>query len=138
MRYAWGILLATLIALATGSSFAADAAVPTKKVIRVAVVQSEPFIVYDDATLEEKRAVEGFSADLWREIASRMNVETKWVFFKNMGELTEAVKTNKVDAAIAAITISREREGFADFSNSMYESGLRVLTRAQQADTTTT
>jgi polar amino acid transport system substrate-binding protein len=109
-----------------------------KRVLRVGTVASEPFIIFDENTPEEKRTVEGLSADLWREIALRMNVETRWVFFKNMTELTDAVKSGKIDAGIAAITISKEREAYADFSNSMYESGLRILTRAQSADTGTT
>src|SRR5262249_32286192 len=46
------------------------------------------------------------------------------------------LKEGKVDVGIAAITISKERESYADFSNSMYEAGLRILTRTQQSDGT--
>jgi polar amino acid transport system substrate-binding protein len=136
MRLFWGVLVALVFSLLAGGALAADA--PPRRVLRVATVQSEPFVIYDETQPEEKRAVEGLSADIWRDIASRMNADTKWVFCKNMAELIDAIKTGKADAGIAAITISKERESYADFSNSMYESGLRILTRTEKADTTAT
>jgi ABC-type amino acid transport substrate-binding protein len=132
LRGLW-LALAALAVVVLSSAARADA--PARRTFRVGTIQSEPWIMYDEATPVETRTPSGFSADLWNEIAKRLNGETKWVFYDTMPRLLNAVKTHEVDAGIAAITISLERERHLDFSNSMHESGLRILTRAQQMDT---
>ena len=94
--------------------------------------------MFDESVPADARVPEGFSADLWTEIAKRLNSETKWVYYDTMPKLLDAVKNHEVDAGIAAVTVSLDRERYLDFSNSMYESGLRILTRSQHMDTGST
>lgn len=109
-----------------------------RRVLHVGTTQSEPWMMFDDTVPEAKRVPTGFSADLWTEIAKRLHADTQWVYYASMPELLDAVKDHKVDAGIAAVSISLEREKYLDFSNSMHESGLRILTRNQHAETGST
>lgn len=70
----------------------------------------------------------GFSIDVWESIARSLDLEVEYVEFKTISELTQAVKTKQVDAAVAAISITaeRERDGL-DFSYPYYQAGLQVI-----------
>jgi len=49
----------------------------------------------------------------------------------SVGDQLQAVKSGQADAAIAAITITKEREAFIDFTQPYFDSGLQVLVHAQ-------
>ncbi len=96
----------------------------TRESIRVAVKPIEPFVIYgDDAQ------VSGFSIDLWNEIARRIGVDTSFVRKNTVADVVEAVESSEVDVAIAAISITPERESIIDFTHSYYDGGLAVLVR---------
>ncbi len=79
--------------------------------------------------------VEGFDADLWREIAKKIGVEA---------ELIEAVSANRipfinerrVDLVISTFTINDERKTQIDFSRPYYVAGQSIL--AKKSDTSIT
>ncbi len=73
----------------------------------------------------------GFSVDLWDRIAQKLGTPYELHWVKSVTELIDAVKTKRADAAIAAISITSEREKVVDFSTPYYESGLAILTRAE-------
>jgi ABC-type amino acid transport substrate-binding protein len=75
----------------------------------------------------------GFSIDLWAEVARRMRVEFAWSMARNSPEMLEAVRRGDADVAIAAITMTAEREKVVDFSHPYFDSGLQILVRAQDA-----
>lgn len=77
----------------------------------------------------------GFSIDLWDRIAREMNVryEVHWV--RTVPELIDAVRTRRADVAVAAISITSEREAAIDFSTPFYESGLSILVNAEGKST---
>ena len=79
---------------------------------------------------EEDGKAKGFSIDLWERVAKEagLTFEIHWV--KTVPELIEALKAGKADVAIAAISITSEREAVVDFSTPYYESGLGVLVTA--------
>jgi ABC-type amino acid transport substrate-binding protein len=73
----------------------------------------------------------GFSIDLWNTLAQSLGVETTWVEVATVNDQLQAVKDGRADAAIAAITITREREEVVDFSQPYFDSGLQILVRAR-------
>ena len=103
------------------------------KELKVGIKYSEPWVMYDKNVSIDKRHPVGFSIDLWKKIASELNVTTKWVYFDTTSQIIQAAHDKKIDAGIAAITITSEREKLIDFSNSMYELGLQVMVDASKS-----
>jgi len=95
------------------------------KVLRVAVKTIAPFV------LKQGTEPTGFSIDLWNVLAQRLKVDTVWVEVKTVGEQLQAVQSGKADVAIAAITITNEREKAVDFTQPYFDSGLQIMVRAQ-------
>jgi len=117
------LIVATAIGPGVEGARAQDTA--EGKVLRVAVKPIEPFVF--------KRGTEltGFSIDLWNAIAQSLKVETTWVGVSTVGDQLHAVESGKADVAIAAITITKERENVIDFSQPYFDSGLQIVVRAQ-------
>jgi polar amino acid transport system substrate-binding protein len=94
-------------------------------VLRVYTKPIEPFAFRQDG-----RAM-GFSIDLWERVARQagLRYEIHWV--TSVGELIEALQSGTADVAIAAISITSDREAVVDFSTPYYESGLGILVNAQ-------
>jgi ABC-type amino acid transport substrate-binding protein len=95
------------------------------KVLRVAVKPIPPFVFKQGAELS------GFSIDLWNALAQSLKVDTTWVEVTTVGDQLQAVKSGKADAAIAAITITKERENLIDFTQPYFDSGLQIMVHAQ-------
>ena len=94
------------------------------KTLRVAVKPIAPFV------FKEGTEFTGFSIDLWHALAQRLKVDTRWVEVRTVGEQLAAVQRGDVDVAIAAISITMEREKTIDFSQPYFDSGLQILVRA--------
>ena len=71
----------------------------------------------------------GFSADLWNEIARRNGWVTEWVWTDDVSDQIQQVLDGDVDAAIAAISMTPDRELQVDFSHRMFSSGLQIMTK---------
>ncbi len=69
---------------------------------------------------------EGFDIDIWSEVADAIGVDTTYRLMQ-FGDLMEALKSGEIDAAIAGISITRDRELEMDFSYPYMDSGLRIL-----------
>jgi polar amino acid transport system substrate-binding protein len=71
---------------------------------------------------------EGISIDLWREIAGRLHLQYE---FREMplDQMLDGLSSNRLDAAVAAITITAGRQKRADFTHSYYTSGLAIGVR---------
>jgi ABC-type amino acid transport substrate-binding protein len=67
----------------------------------------------------------GVSIDLWRHIAEQLGVDTE---FREMGlqKMLDTVAAGKADAAVAALTITSEREAGMDFTHPFLTSGLGI------------
>jgi ABC-type amino acid transport substrate-binding protein len=94
--------------------------------LRVAIKPIAPFV------LPDVDPPAGFSIDLWTEVARRMRVDFQWRLVPTLPELLQAVRTGDADVAIAAITMTPEREQFLDFSHPYFDSGLRILVSASE------
>ncbi len=101
----------------------ADIEVAAGETIVVATKPLVPFVNGDDAD-----NLGGFSIDLWNEIARVNGWTTEWRYQDTVGEILEATQNGEVDAAIAGISMTAEREQVLDFSYPMFNSGLQVLT----------
>jgi polar amino acid transport system substrate-binding protein len=83
--------------------------------------------------LEREGKFTGFSIDLWQAISRELGRRSEFVAEPNVRALIDRVQEGKVDAAIAAISITAERERVIDFSLPMFDSGLQIMIRADAA-----
>ena len=105
---------------------AASAAPAPERPLRVVTAPIAPFV------LPKTDPPAGFSIDLWTEMARRMRVEFAWITVPTPSELLPAVQRGDADVAIAAITMTPEREKIVDFSHPYFDSGLQIMVRAQE------
>ena len=76
----------------------------------------------------------GFSVELWKAIAKNGGFAFDFDVKDNLPSLLAAVRNGEADAAIAAVSITSERERTFDFSQPVLESGLQVLVREPARD----
>jgi polar amino acid transport system substrate-binding protein len=100
----------------------------TDLVLRVATKPIEPFVF-------DTPALRGFSIDLMSDLSRRMGRRVEYVRFKKVTEVIDAVKANQVEAGIAAISITGDREKYVDFSLPMFDSGLQIVTLPKKTNT---
>lgn len=104
-------------------------AAPRSITIVVGTYQQRPFVFWED------EQTYGYSIDLWQDVASAMDVKTKFVEYDNVTELLNAIKTKKVDIGISGISITPAREGGEyDFSYPIYHSGLQLMIRRKRVN----
>ena len=119
-------LALTVAALAPGRAGAqGDGGDQTGQTLRVATKPLPPFVFVD----EDSDEVRGFSIDVWNEVADRLGVQTEWVRQTDVAEVIESARSSQVDAAIAGISITRDREEVIDFSQPYYLSGHQIVVR---------
>jgi polar amino acid transport system substrate-binding protein len=111
------VVLSSLI-VAWGVPVAAQDEAP----LRVAIKPLTPFVFYN-----EDGSYSGFSIDLWEAIATRANRSFEYVPFDTVAEVLDAVRAGQADVGIAGISITSEREEVLDFSQPMFNAGLRIL-----------
>jgi polar amino acid transport system substrate-binding protein len=90
--------------------------------VTVAIKVAPPFVLDG----EDPR---GFSIDLWEEAARRANLTSSYRWLDTVQAQLDAVRSGAVDAGVAAISITAEREETLDFSKPIFNSGLQVMTR---------
>ena len=96
--------------------------------VTVATKELEPF-VFVDSTAPDGSGLQGYSVDVWTEIALRLNLETTWTIESSVSEILDSTQEGEVDAAIAGISMTAERETFVDFTHPYFDSGLQVAVR---------
>lgn len=110
------VLLAAAAPQTAGATIDRDPSEP----LRVATSSVAPFV------LPDADPPAGFSIDLWSEVALRMKVEFAWSRVP-LADLVPAVQRGDADVAIAAITLTPEREKVVDFAYPYFESGLQIM-----------
>ena len=117
------------LAAAPGRAGTADAAPALRtgepETWRVATHPVPPLVMDEDGRLR------GFSIDLWNAVARELGVRTAYVRVDDLPALFAAVSDGRADLAIAAVSITAERERRFDFSVTMLETGLRIAVRAE-------
>lgn len=71
----------------------------------------------------------GLAVDLMQEVGARLGRKVVWTELTTTHELLEAARKGDVDASIAAITVTAEREKVIDFTHGYYDSGLAIAVR---------
>ncbi len=92
----------------------------------VSTVERPPFTFFEDG-----KPVRGFSIDLWNEIARSIGREYRYQPADSFKDMLDQVGDRRADMAVANISITAEREQYLDFSLPIYDSGLKVMIRAE-------
>ena len=122
-RLVFGFVMAAAALFGPNPSGHAEELSLSGKQLKVAMRVVEPFVIRKDAALT------GFSVDLWTALAEATGATTEIIEKPTLPELLALVKEGKSDIAIAAISITSQREQQFDFSQPMFDSGLQVLAR---------
>lgn len=130
-RYRCGFFVAIAAAAAlTGACQPALAQQPPLRrplagmTLRMATRVVPPFVIKKDGALT------GFSIDLGAALAEAVGVKLETDELQTLPELLDAVRLQKSDIGLAAISITAKREEEFDFSQPMFDSGLQILTRS--------
>jgi len=89
--------------------------------LRVVTKEIEPFV------FKEQDHFTGFSIDIWKEIALITNLPFEFVEVETVSEQLANLQEGQAEIAIAAISMTPEREEVVDFSYPYYRSGLQIL-----------
>ena len=81
--------------------------------------------------LKEDDKYKGFSVELWQAISAQIKATSHFVEKNNIKEILGGMKAGEGDVAIAAISITSQREQDFDFSQPMFDSGLQIMVRAE-------
>lgn len=92
--------------------------------IQVATVTRSPF------SMVENGSDTGFSIELWQALMRDMGRETEVRRTDTFAEMLDLVRAGEVDAAIANISITAEREVAMDFSHPIFDGGLQLMVHA--------
>jgi ABC-type amino acid transport substrate-binding protein len=95
------------------------------RMLKVVIKPLEPFVMRSGSDLQ------GFSIDLWREIADHLGLQYQFVEVNTVSDQLSAVENGTADIAIAGISITADREGKVDFSYPYFNAGLQIMTRTQ-------
>ncbi len=110
------------LALALGSLFASAQTVRSATPLKVVIKPLAPFVV------KKEDHYEGFSIDLWDEVAKRNGWQYEFIWKETVKDLLATVEGHGADIGIAGISMTKEREQKLDFSFPMFNSGLQILT----------
>jgi polar amino acid transport system substrate-binding protein len=92
----------------------------------VSTVERPPFTFFENG-----QPARGFSIELWQEIASRIGRDYRYQPAASFSDMLQQVRDRRADLAVANISITAEREQYLDFSLPIYDSGLKVMIRAE-------
>ena len=122
--FAATLLVAAGVSLFAGPLAATGAVAHQPAALRVVIKPLTPFVMPSGA------AYEGFSIDLWQEIAARLGRDYEYIYVDTIAEQLATVAAGDADIAITGISITKAREEIVDFSLPYYRAGLQMLTRA--------
>ncbi len=69
----------------------------------------------------------GLSIELWRDIAARLGLTYRFEE-ASLAELVDGTASGRFDAAVAALTVTEERERMLDFTHPFFSTGLAIAT----------
>ena len=120
------LVAAALVAnLFPSSAPGAETAGGAQPPLRVAALATAPFV------LPRTDPPTGFSVDVWNEVARRIHVGFAWQIVRDPAQLLTALQSNDAEVAIGAVPVTPESEEVVDFSVPYFDSGLRIMVRAQ-------
>lgn len=118
------LLVAVGLSLFAGSLAVNGANARQPSALRVVIKPLTPFV------MAEGNGYQGFSIDLWQEIATRQGIDYEYVYVDTVADQLDTVAHGDADVAITGISITKAREEMVDFSLPYFRAGLQMLTRA--------
>ncbi len=103
----------------------AQSATATPQDVTIATRVLPPFVTREGVVYG------GFSVELWDAIAREANLRTTWREVSTIADVLSSVQSGQSQGAIAAISITAEREEKFDFSQPMFDSGLQIMVRSE-------
>ena len=120
------IFLILFCLLMTAGNVTAQETYDKKKVLIIGTKEAPPFSMKD-----EGRKWTGLSIELWHKIATRLGI--KYEFREvSLQEMLKGVSDKTLDGAVAALTITSEREKKFDFTHPFYTSGLGIAVASKE------
>ena len=89
---------------------------------------TEPFVI-----VNSDDSYSGISITLWRQIAERMKLPYKFVD-RDLEGLVTGLEDGSLDAVVAALTITADREARFDFTHPFYHTGLGIAVQLRDSD----
>ncbi len=109
------------LACGSAQTLAQSAAAPAAETLVVATKPAPPFAMRGD----DGKWV-GIAIELIEEVARELGRKVTWSSLETTEDLLAAAAASKVDVAVAAVTMTAEREKRVDFSHGYYDSGLAI------------
>lgn len=75
----------------------------------------------------------GMAIDLWRGLAFALGYTYRFEEYGSVRELLEATASNRVDVAVANLTITEQRAHIVDFTQPWFDSGNRIMIASNQS-----
>ena len=112
----FGILLFALFC-----AFAIRPVIAQQAALEFNTVERPPF------SFQNKGEPTGFSIDLMKAVAQDIGRDMRFTYVDNFAAMLGNVEAERVDGAIANISITADREAIIDFSQPFFESGLQIM-----------
>ena len=93
--------------------------------VRVAVREIAPFAMVEDGDWS------GYSIDAWEDVAAKGDIDFEYVEVATVQEQLDEVSSGRADAALGAVSVTRQREQVLDFTHPFYDSGIGILVSDQ-------
>jgi len=100
----------------------------TSRTIVVGVKEAPPFSMKQDGG-----SWDGISIELWQRIAAELHVQYRFAEEPTVKALLDKTRLGQIDVAVAALTVTAEREREVDFAQPFFTSGLGVAVRTEAA-----
>jgi polar amino acid transport system substrate-binding protein len=100
---------------------AADAAAAPQRELVIGTKEAAPF-----AMKSADGSWSGISIDLWRRIADQLHLRYRFAEEADVQALINGVATGRFDMAVAALTVTADRERVLDFTQPFYATGLGI------------
>jgi polar amino acid transport system substrate-binding protein len=114
------LVIALTLALLTLAGSAQAAPPDSREPLIVAVKQAPPF-----AVKRQDGEWTGTSITLWREIAAELGLEYE-LHETTLDDMIAGVADGRYDVAVAALTVTSEREAIVDFTHPFHTTGLAI------------
>lgn len=114
------LLIVSAVFLVTFPALAQEAPI-NARTVKVGVYVSPPFVE------KEGDGYSGMAIDLWNKTATDLKLTSDFHEFRNYTDLTRAVTSGAVDAAVTNLSITAERAAAMDFTHPWFDAGLRVM-----------
>jgi polar amino acid transport system substrate-binding protein len=116
-------MMLTALPRAVAQEATTDSVVADEGGILVVATRVVPPFAFRDNTGEWA----GLSVELWRDIAARLNLAYRFEE-TTLEDMLQGTADGRFDAAVAALTVTEERETLLDFTHPFFSTGLAIAT----------